>query len=272
MLFLPGLLLVEPAQGLSGVSDTRVSEQKFDASKWKLVWADEFNKGDAPNEADWCYEEGFLRNNEVQFYTKNRRENARIENGKLIIEARKDNFNGKPVSSASVNTNGKRFFLYGRIEARAKIPTGRGTWPAIWMLGKNIGQVGWPKCGELDILENVGYDPKRVHANVHTETYNHTKNNGKGNNILVNEPWSEFHVYAMEWYEDRLEFFFDNTRFLVYKNEKKGVGSWPFDEPQYLIMNIAMGGAWGGQKGVDDSLYPHRMEIDYVRYYRQKGK
>lgn len=269
MLFTAFLTIPElPHQGLSGVSDTKVIRQVFEPKKWKLDWSDEFDHGTAPDESKWAYEEGYVRNREVQFYTRNRRENARIERGNLVIEARKDNFNGKPVSSASLNTKGKKLFLYGRLEVRAKIPTGLGTWPAIWTLGDNISKVGWPKCGELDIMENVGFDPLKVHANVHCETYNHSKGTGKGNSITVREPWAGFHVYAMEWFPDHIDFFFDDNRYMAYFNEKKGAGSWPFDAPQYLIMNIAMGGAWGGTKGVDDSLYPHRMEIDYVRYYK----
>lgn len=253
--------------GLGGTSDTTVTRVPFDAKKWRLVWRDEFNSGTAPNPKYWGYEEGYVRNGEKQYYTRDRRENARIERGNLVIEARKDNWNGNPITSASVTTEGKRPFLYGRIEARAKVPTGKGTWPAIWTLGENIRTVGWPKCGELDILENVGFDPKGIHANVHTDAYNHTKNNGKGNRIEAPNPWETFNIYAVEWYPDRAEFFFNDTRYLIYRNEGKGDSSWPFDKPQYLILNLAIGGAWGGAQGVDESLLPHRFLIDYVRYY-----
>ena len=258
-------------QGLAGTSDTAIIKKPFQADRWKLEWADEFNEGTAPNPSKWTYEKGYIRNNEAQYYTENRRENARIENGNLVIEARMDNWNGNKITSASVTTSGKKEFLYGRIEARAKVPTGRGTWPAIWTLGTNIGQVGWPRCGEIDILENVGFDPKRVHANIHVHTYNHTKGTGKGNNIDGGEPWKDFNVYAVEWYPDRMEFFYNDTRYFVYRKEADaGEDKWPFDKPQYLIVNLAIGGAWGGQQGIDETLFPHRYEIDYVRYYKLK--
>lgn len=266
-------LVVGPAvqqQGLGALTSSEQVKVPFDASKWTLVWADEFEKDGLPDPTKWSYEEGYIRNGEKQYYTKGRKENARVEGGKLVIEARKDNFEGKPITSASLHTNGKQSFLYGRIEARAKIPTGKGTWPAIWTLGENIGQVGWPKCGEIDILENVGYNPKSLYANIHCEAYNHTKNNGKGSAILAEAPWEGFHVYAAEWYPDRIEFFFDDTRYFVYRKQGDGTDVWPFAANHYLIVNLAIGGAWGGQQGVDESLLPHRYEIDYVRYYKMK--
>jgi len=258
-------------QDLAGKSEANaVTRVPFDRSKWDLVWADEFDKGPAPDEKSWSYETGYVRNKESQFYTENRRENARVEGGKLVIEARKDNFEGKPITSASLHTRGKRPMLYGRIEVRAKIPTGRGTWPAIWTLGENIRQVGWPKCGEIDIMENVGFDPQVIHANIHTGTYNHMIGTGKGNRIDAGKPWEGFHVYAVEWWPDRMEFFMNETRYFVFRKEKDDDGVWPFDKPQYLILNLAIGGAWGGSKGVDESILPLKYEIDYVRYYKAK--
>lgn len=256
-------------QDLSGTSDTTVTKVKFDPNKWQLEWGDEFDKDGLPDPNKWDYEEGYIRNNEAQYYTKGRKENARVENGKLVIEARMDNWNGKKITSASVVSRGKKWMRYGRIEVRAKLPTGRGTWPAIWTLGKNIDQVGWPKCGELDIMENVGFDPDVVHSNVHVDKYNHTKGNGKGNRVPA-KPYADFNVYAVEWWPDRVEFFFNDLRYLVYKNEKLGESSWPFDQDHYLILNLAIGGAWGGSKGVDEALLPHKFEIDYVRYYKPK--
>ncbi len=264
------LVSVSSADGLAGKSDSRAEKIPFDPSRWSLVWADEFDRPGAPDPAVWTPEVGYVRNGEKQYYTRDRPENARVENGLLIIEARKDNWEDKPVTSASLTTKGKRPLLYGRIAVRAKIPTGRGTWPAIWTLGENIKQTGWPACGEIDILENVGFDPKTIHANIHCKAYNHTKRTGKGSKITADAPWSQFHEYAVEWYEDRIEFFFDDTRYFVFRKESDDPAVWPFAEPQYLILNLAMGGGWGGQKGIDDSLYPHRFEIDYVRYYQAK--
>ncbi len=256
-------------QSLAGASDTKPIQVKFDPKAWKLVWGDEFDKDGLPDSTKWDYEEGYIRNNEAQYYTRARKENARIEGGKLIIEARMDNWNGHKITSANLVTRNKQHFTYGRIEIRAKVPTGRGTWPAFWTLGENIGEVGWPKCGEIDILEYVGFDPDKVHANVHCDAYNHMKGNGRGNNLPGQEPWKEFNVYAVEWWPDRLEFFFNETRYLVYRKEADNTSVWPFDQPHFLLLNLAIGGAWGGVKGIDESLFPHKFEVDYVRVYRR---
>ncbi|MET0262137.1 MAG: glycoside hydrolase family 16 protein [Rariglobus sp.] len=266
-----GALVGQTATGLSGKADGQSEKVPFDPARWKLVWADEFDRNGAPDAARWKLEEGYLRNNEAQYYTSDRAENARIENGHLIIEARRDNWNGKPITSASLTTQGKQPFLYGRIEVRAKVPTGRGTWPAIWTLGDNIKQAGWPACGEIDILENVGFAPQTIHANVHCFAYNHMKKTGKGRSIKADAPWENFHVYAVEWYEDRLEFFFDDTRYFIFRKESDDPAKWPFAKSQFLILNLAIGGAWGGAKGIDETLFPHRFEIDYLRYYQEIG-
>ena len=253
-----------------------------------LVWADEFDAPGRPDPAKWGYEEGFVRNNEAQYYTKDRPENARVENGVLVIEARREQFpnpayregardwKGSRVAadytSASVTTRGKASWTYGRVEVRAKLPMGRGMWPAIWMLGTNIGEVGWPKCGEIDIMEHVGFEPNTIHANVHMEKYNHAIGTGKGAKTTLEDPHLDFHVYALEWTDQELRFFVDDTEYFVFKNEGTGSDVWPFDKPHYLILNIAVGGAWGAQKGIDDSIFPQRMEVDYVRVYRLAGR
>ena len=242
------------------------------AADWKLVWSDEFNGGGAPDPAKWTYEEGFIRNRELQYYTADRRENARVEGGKLIIEARRENWKnpkGKEAeyTSASVLTKGKAEWKYGRIEVRAKLPGGRGTWPAIWMM-PNDG-MRWPNKGEIDIMENVGYEPDVIHANIHTEAYNHVKGTNKGAKIRIEKPSESFHVYAVEWTPEKMDFFVDKNCYFTYENEKTGSAVWPFDKPFYLILNIAVGGSWGGQKGVDPDAFPRRMEIDYVRVYQR---
>ena len=257
-----------PRQDLAGSSDSTPLTVPFDPARWTLEWADEFEDGTAPDPRSWSYEAGYVRNKEEQFYTTDRRENARIENGRLVIEARRDGFEGHKTTSASLHTWGKRSLQYGRIEVRAQIPTGRGAWPAIWTLGENRRDVGWPRCGEIDIMENVGFAPGVIHANVHTGAYNHTRGTGKGNRIDADRPWEAFHTYAVEWWPDRLEFFFDDTRYFVFRKERDDDSVWPFDKPQYLILNLAIGGAWGGQKGVDDGIFPARYEIEYVRYFK----
>jgi beta-glucanase (GH16 family) len=256
------------------------------ADDWKLVWSDEFDKPGLPDPAKWDYEAGFIRNREAQYYTRARKENARVEDGMLIIEARKERLaipasspegtkkrnakDGQSVNytSASLTTRGKASWTYGRIEVRARLPAGRGVWPAIWTLG-NRG--GWPACGEIDIMENVGFEPDLIHANFHTKKYNHAIGTGKGAKITVPKPSEEFHVYAVEWYHDRIDCFVDKTKYFTFKNEGTGPDAWPYDKPQYLILNIAIGGAWGGQKGIDDGIFPQRMAIDYVRIFQKPG-
>ena len=192
-------------------------EVSFDVNtaEWKLVWEDSFDKEGSPDSKKWGYEVGYVRNKEAQYYTKERLENARVENGNLIIEARKDNWNGKEITSASLNTYGKRSMLYGRIEVRAKLPTGVGTWPAIWMLGNSINEgSNWPACGEIDIMENVGFNPDVIHANVHTKAYNHSIGTGKGDKVTIEKPYYGFHTYTVEWFEDKMIFYVDDGAIL----------------------------------------------------------
>ncbi|HZH73356.1 MAG TPA: glycoside hydrolase family 16 protein [Mariniphaga sp.] len=238
------------------------------SGKWKLVWEDNFDYNGLPDSRIWNYEHGYVRNNEAQYYTKGRLENARVEDGNLIIEARNDNWEGNKITSASLHTFGTKSILYGRVEVRALLPTGKGTWPAIWMLGNSI-QKGtrWPDCGEIDIMENVGFDPDVVHANIHTKAYNHVLGTGKGNKIELHEPYKKFYTYTIEWHPDRIEFYVDDDRYFVYENEKTGEATWPFDKPHYLILNLAIGGGWGGQKGIDQDIFPQKYLIDYVRVY-----
>jgi beta-glucanase (GH16 family) len=236
---------------------------------WTLVWADEFNGEGLPDQSKWNYEVGFIRNREKQYYTKVRLENARVENGMLIIESRKEKYEKGEYTSASLHTWHKAEWLYGRIEVRAKLPTGRGMWPAIWMLGINRREVGWPTCGEIDIMENVGFNPNTIHANVHTKAYNHMKRTNKGSKIKAEKPYEKFHVYAIEWYEDRIDFFLDGRKYFTFENERKTNDEWPFDKPHYLILNAAIGGTWGGQKGIDDTIFPQKYVIDYVRVFKR---
>jgi len=236
---------------------------------WTLVFSDEFDAAGVIDPAKWGYEIGYIRNDEKQYYTS-RSENVRAEGGSLVIEGRRETYQGYGYTSASINTRGRFEFLYGRVEVRAKLPTGNGTWPAIWMLGTNIGQVGWPTCGEIDVMENVGFEPTRIHGTVHTAAYNHVAGTAKGSSVTVANPWEDFHVYAMEWYSDHIDVFVDGQKYFTFRNEGAGSRTWPFDKPQYLLVNLAIGGAWGGQRGVDDSRFPHRYVVDYVRIYQQK--
>jgi beta-glucanase (GH16 family) len=231
-----------------------------------LVWQDEFNGQGTPDASRWDYEVGLVRNNERQYYTRARPENARVEDGMLVIEARREPFEGAAYTSASLTSRAN--WTYGRIEVRARLPRGRGTWPAIWMLGTNIRDAGWPTCGEIDVMEHVGFDPGRIHANIHTKAYNHVQRTNKGNSLVVARPDEEFHVYSADWTPERIDFFVDSQRYFTFAKENGGEAVWPFDKPQYLILNLAIGGSWGGQQGIDDSVFPARYVIDYVRVYR----
>lgn len=238
----------------------------------KLVWQDEFNGTGLPDASRWDYEQGYVRNRELQYYTVARSQNARIENGNLVITALHDSLKTDkglfPVTSASLHTRGRQSWTYGRIEVRAKVPSSLGTWPAIWTLGTNIGAVGWPACGEIDIMEHVGYMPDTVHFNAHTSKYNHVKGIGKGTRIFVKEPHQTFHVYAIEWFPERIDWYFDDRKVFTFANEQSGKDAWPFSEPQYLILNLAFGGAWGATRGVDTGSLPQQFFIDYVRVYQ----
>ncbi len=254
---------------------------------WQLVWSDEFTEAGLPNPARWTHEEGFVRNNELQYYTRGRGENARVENGFLIIETRKEKFKNAQFdpagpgqsrrrrqeladyTSASLITKGIAEWQYGRVDVRARLPRGKGFWPAIWMLGSDRERVGWPACGEIDIMENVGFDPDLIHGTVHTAKYNHVKGTQRGSKITVPKSYEDFHVYAMEWDENRMDFFVDGNKYFSFENEKTGRDAWPFDQPMYLILNVAFGGSWGGQQGVDDSTLPQSMAVDYVRVYQR---
>jgi len=257
------------------------------AADWELVWSDDFDHDGLPDPKKWDYEIGFVRNNELQYYTRERKKNARVENGMLVIEAVKERFRNPAYhpgskdakaavsrefadyTSASLITKGKAAWCRGRIEVRAKLPAGRGMWPAIWMLGSSIGKLGWPACGEIDIMENVGFDPTWIHGTVHTAKYNHVKGTQKGGKVEVKSASSDFHVYAIEWDAERIDFLVDDQKYFTFANEHSGADAWPFDAEHYLILNIAVGGSWGGQKGIDDSVFPQQMLVDYVRVYRR---
>jgi beta-glucanase (GH16 family) len=244
-------------------------------SDWKLAWSDEFTKPGAPDPAYWRYESGFLRNHEAQYYTRDRRQNVRVENGCLVIEARRERIPvpGKPdeyttYTSGSIETAGEAHWKYGRFEVRAKIPAGRGVWPAIWLLPDpaRIRAVGWPMCGEIDVMENVGFEPGRIHGSIHTKAYNWVARTQKTAIINIDHPERQFHVYAMEWSPQNIDLFVDGRKYLTFDNDhRQDEKTWPFDHPFRLKLNLAIGGDWGGQKGIDDSIFPQKFLVDYVR-------
>ena len=233
------------------------------------VWADEFNYQGLPDSTKWTCETGGhgWGNNELQFYTAKRPENARVENGNLVIEARKEDWEGKKYTSTRLISRSKGDWKYGRIEIRARIPKGLGTWPAIWMLA-STDPLNWPDDGEIDIMEHVGFEQGIVHASVHTKKYNHVIGTQKTATIPVPDCSDNFHVYALDWSKDSIRISIDSNIYFTFANEHSGSQAWPFDQPFHLLLNIAIGGDWGGKKGVDDRIFPVRMEIDYVRVYR----
>jgi beta-glucanase (GH16 family) len=235
----------------------------------QLVWSDEFNEPGPPDPAKWGYNVGGhgWGNRELQYYTDADPDNARVENGNLVVEARKETFGDNAYTSARLVSRTKGEWTYGRVEARAKLPSGRGTWPAIWML-PTVEKMDWPEDGEIDIMEYVGFNPGVVHGTVHTKAYNHSIGTQKGGQVTVPDASTAFHVYAIEWTPDRIDWFVDDKPYYSFTNDKAGKKeTWPFNGPFHLIFNLAVGGNWGGQKGVDESIWPQRMEVDWVRVY-----
>jgi beta-glucanase (GH16 family) len=238
---------------------------------WTLAWSDEFNYTGLPDPAKWGYEHGFIRNHESQFYTKGRLENARVEGGMLVIEGRRENFQSKSgetakYTSASLYARNPVGWLYGKIEVRAKLPEGKGVWPAIWMLGSDLPDVGWPACGEIDMMEFVGKEPDNVYSTLHYRALGVHKSIQK--RLATVHPSGDFHVYTMEWYPDRIDFLFDGRRYQSVQTDEAGTGPEnPFRKPQKLLINMALGGSWGGD--IDDTMLPQKYLIDYVRIYRQ---
>jgi beta-glucanase (GH16 family) len=252
---------------------------------WKLVWSDEF-EGDALDPDKWGVREWPPKkvNDEDQAYTS-RPKNLRIEDGHLVIEAHQEAYEGAKYTSGRIYSHREGVFLYGRFEIRARLPRGKGTWPAIWMLPESPFQYAtkckpgdvwqgsstcdaWPNSGEIDIMEHVGYQMGHVHGTVHNEAYYWAKWEQRKGRMLQPDVADAFHVYALEWTPDRIDVFVDDTLYFTYVNEKTGWRSWPYDHPFSLILNVAVGGAWGrAGGGIDDAIFPQRMLVDYVRVY-----
>lgn len=229
-----------------------------------LVWSDEFNTNGAPSSSKWGYNTGTgsggWGNNELQYYT-DRAENVIVENGVLKIKLIKENYQGSTYTSARLLSKGKFDFKYGKIEFRAKLPIGGGTWPALWMLGSNIDQVGWPACGEIDVMEHVGNQQNKIFATLHYPE--HFGGNGVGNTTtMFNDVSTAFHVYTAEWDSETIKFYIDNTLYFTFQNS----GATPFNQKFFIIMNCAMGGNFGGS--VDPNFTSSTFEIDYVRVYQ----
>lgn len=242
-------------------------------SDWKLVWSDEFNQpdGSLPDPAKWSFETGGngWGNNEMEFYTA-RTNNARIEDGKLVIEAKQESYGGKNITSGRLVTKGKYSCTYGRIEARIKIPHGQGIWPAFWMMGTNIDSVAWPACGEIDIMENIGKEPGTVHGTVHGPGY--SGSHGIGGPFTLPggaQLTGDFHVYGIEWSTNRIDWYIDGqTYFSITPARLPKGAAWAFDQSKFILFNLAVGGGWPGYPDAT-TTFPQRMVVDYVRVYQK---
>ncbi|RYZ60861.1 MAG: glycosyl hydrolase family protein [Proteobacteria bacterium] len=238
---------------------------------WRQVWADEFN-GSSLDESKWAYEDWAPRtvNNELQRYTVRRQENVRVEGGHLVIEARRDGFAGSEYSSGRIKTQGKASWAYGKMEARMQMPGGFGTWPAFWMMPDNQSR-GWPACGEIDVLENVGYDQDRVHGTIHSNDYNwRNPSSQRTGSTIQGGVTTGYHTYAIEWSPTEIKWFVDGRQYYQSPNDSGGDDNkWPFNKNFHLILNLAVGGDWGGAQGVDPNIWPRRLLVDYVRVFQK---
>lgn len=231
-------------------------------------WVEHFDINGAPDTSIWSYDIGNhgWGNNELQFYT-NTTSNASVANGMLHIIAKKEDKAGSRYTSARMVTRGKKDFLYGRIEVRAKLPSGVGTWPAIWMLPTDWEYGNWPNSGEIDIMEHVGKDAGNVHFSIHTASYNHSIGTQKTSKYTLTTAMSDFHIYRVDWTPTYIKGYFDNIEVFTFENDGKGdAKTWPFDKKFHLLLNIAIGGNWGGPH-VDDYIFPAVMMVDYIKYY-----
>lgn len=244
---------------------------------YTLVWSDEFTKDGLPDANKWGYDAADgcptncgWGNNELQYYTTAVAKNARQEDGKLIIEAHKENMGNKAYTSARLTTKHKGDWKYGKIVVRAKLPSGVGVWPAIWMLPTEWKYGGWPSSGEIDIMENVGYMPDSLFCTVHTKAYNHIINTQVSKSVFDTTLSEKYHDYTLEWDADAMHFQCDGKNVLTFKNRHEGYEGWPFDQEFHLLINLAVGGNWGGKKGVDEKIWPQKLMVDYVRVYQKK--
>lgn len=242
---------------------------------YHLVWSDEFNTDGAPDTAKWSYDtdrnkDGWW-NDEAEYYAANRPENARIEGGNLVIEARKEDLSqmndwgGQHYSSARLVTSGKAEWIYGFFDIRAKLPCGVGQWPAIWLVGKG----DWPNTGEIDIMEEVGFEPTTIYGTLHSVT-TETDHVHQGGQTPVPDLCTAFHNYQADWTESGITFLVDGKPYYhLDKPANATQAQYPFTSPEYLLLNVAIGGGWGGQHGIDDNALPAQMQVDYVRVYQK---
>lgn len=260
---------------LGGCKDNNPNEADIESEipdGYQLVWSDEFNYTGLPDASKWSYDIGGSGwgNNEAQYYTDSRLKNAEVKDGNLNINTIKEDFEGKKYTSARLVTRTKGDWTYGRVEVKAKLPDGIGMWPAIWMLPTDRVYGGWPESGEIDIMENLGYIPYYVAATVQTKLYTHIQGTQKTAITMVPDCYSAFHKYILEWDASEIRIYVDSELYLTFKNQGTGFEGWPFDKQFHLILNVAVGGTFGGVQGIDDNIFPRSLVIDYVRVYQKK--
>jgi beta-glucanase (GH16 family) len=269
------LLAVSVAIAIAGgvifKHSTKAPDKSSEPKEWVLIWSDEFEgpDGSSVDQSKWTQEEGGRGwgNNEHQYYTKGT-DNCYIQDNHLVIEAKQDDSFGNPYTSARIKTSGKFDFQYGRVEMRAKIPYGQGIWPAFWMLGSDIERVSWPDCGEIDIMENIGKEPRRIHGTIHGPGY--SGSGGIGRSFTLNENFSnDFHIYSIEWSENKIEWFFNGEKFNTITSDNIAQGKWVFNKEFFLLLNLAVGGNWPGYPD-ETTVFPQKYIIDYVRVYQLK--
>jgi len=261
----------------SGPSLLATRHSSLATSSWILTWSDEFNSanGSAPDSTKWSYDlgGGGWGNQELQSYTS-RTQNAQIQNGNLAITALQENFTGtdgigRNYTSARLKTQNLFTQAYGRFEARIKIPKGQGIWPAFWMLGNDIKQNGWPKCGEIDIMENIGREPGTIHGSLHgPSSVAHTSDLTSTVSVPAGQNYpGDFHIYAIEWEPGTVRFYVDSNNYATFtQGQWPAGGQWVFDHPFFIIMNVAVGGVWPGSPDAS-TRFPEQMLVDYVRIY-----
>lgn len=230
------------------------------------VWTEDFSVDGPPDASKWSYDVGGngWGNNELQYYSNGL--NATVSGGILKITAKKEGLGGNNYSSARMVTKNKADWLYGRFEIKAKLPKGRGTWPAIWMLPTDNEYGNWPNSGEIDIMEHVGFDPNNIHFTLHAKNFYGA--NGKGGSKYVPGVMDDFHIYRLDWASYGIRGYVDGEKIFEYFNPRGAYGDWPFDKKFHMLLNIAIGGNWGGAQGVDNSIFPTTMDVDYINVYK----
>jgi beta-glucanase (GH16 family) len=278
LIFLAGLGSLEAGFARAQTPVAPLPRPAAPSGPWKLVWSDEFNSpdGSSPDPAKWICDIGGKGwgNNELESYT-NRPQNVSIHHGMLVIQALKESYTGpdnvkRDYTSARLKTKGRFSQTYGRFEARIKIPYGQGMWPAFWMLGNDIAQGGWPGCGEIDIMENIGREPGTVHGTIHGPGYSGGKGIGAPYALPNGRRFADdFHLYAVEWQPGRIEFFVDDLLYFGLTSARRPAGTkWVYDHPFFLILNLAVGGDWPGNPDTT-TTFPQAMRVDYVRVYQK---